>query len=92
MDVFSQVQSRWNSRQTQDQVSCKRVHLDVQVDYFETFSLVAKLNTVRVLLFVVVIKDLPLYQLDVKHMLVFLNGDLKEEVYIEPSSKLKSPV
>ncbi|KAE8675579.1 hypothetical protein F3Y22_tig00111659pilonHSYRG00098 [Hibiscus syriacus] len=36
------------------------------VDYQETFAPVAKLNTVRVLLFLVVNKDLILHQLDVK--------------------------
>ena len=46
------------------------------IDYLETFALVAKSNTVKVLLSMAVNLDWPLQQLDVKN--AFLNGDLEE--------------
>ena len=51
------------------------------IHYQETFSLVAKLNTIKVLLSLAINLDWPLYQMDVKN--AFLNGDLEEEVYME---------
>ena len=53
------------------------------VDYFET-SPVARLNSIRVIISVVVNKDWPMFQLDVKN--TFLYSDLQEEVYMEQSS------
>ena len=50
------------------------------IDYQETFALVAKINSIRVMLSLVVNSNWPLHQLDVKN--IFLNGDLEEEVYM----------
>ena len=51
------------------------------INYTETFVLVAKLNTIHVLLSLTVNLDYPLHQMDVKN--AFLNGILDEEVHME---------
>jgi hypothetical protein len=53
---------------------------EYRLDYDETFSLVAKLTTVRVLLVFAASKGWPLWQIDVKS--AFLHGELDREIYI----------
>ena len=49
-------------------------------DYYDTFSLVVKIASIRLLLSMVVMQSWPLYQLDIKN--AFFHGDLLEEVYM----------
>ncbi|KAL3534503.1 hypothetical protein ACH5RR_002964 [Cinchona calisaya] len=51
------------------------------IDYSNTLSLVTKLVSVHLFIFLSVTNDWPLHQLDVKN--VFLHGNLQEEVYME---------
>ncbi|GJQ90180.1 zinc finger, CCHC-type containing protein [Tanacetum coccineum] len=51
------------------------------IDYFDTYALVARITTNRLLLALVAIHNLVIHQMDVKT--TFLNGDLDEEVYVK---------
>jgi hypothetical protein len=59
------------------------------VDYEETFTHVARLSSVRALLAVAASRHCSLSQIDIKN--AFLNGDLNEKVYMQPSPGLSSP-
>ena len=61
---------------------------DHGIDYIETFSLVVRMNFLRVLLSLVVNLNWTLHQLDVSN--AFLYGDLTNQVFMEqPPDKTK---
>ena len=51
------------------------------IDYFDTYALVARLTSIRVLFAIASIYNLHVHQMDVKT--AFLNGDLDKEIYME---------
>ena len=51
------------------------------IDYEETFSLVVRFFSIRLILAIVAHLDLELFQMDVK--IAFLNGELDEEIYMD---------
>jgi hypothetical protein len=51
------------------------------IDYFDTYALVARITSIRVLVTLESIYKLVVYQIDVK--ITFLNGNLDEEVYMD---------
>ncbi|GKF10926.1 gag-pol polyprotein [Tanacetum coccineum] len=50
------------------------------IDFEESFALVARLEVVRIFIAYAAHKSFPIYQMDAKA--AFLNGPLKEEVYV----------
>eukprot|EP00253_Pinus_taeda_P025555 PITA_25555 len=58
------------------------------IDYEDTFAPVAKLNTIRIMIALATKYNWKMHQLDVKS--AFLNGELKEEVYlVQPEGFVK---
>ncbi|KAK9724038.1 hypothetical protein RND81_05G043600 [Saponaria officinalis] len=51
------------------------------IDYFYTYAPVARITTIRLLIALAAINNLVIHQMDVKT--TFLNGELKEEVYMK---------
>ena len=52
-----------------------------EIDFEETFAPVARLEAIRILLTFAVSQSVKLFQMNVKN--AFLNGYIKEEVYVE---------
>lgn len=50
------------------------------IDFDEIFSSVVRLITIQVILVIAIVMDLELELMDIK--MVFLHGDLKQEIYI----------
>ena len=51
------------------------------LDFFDTFFLVTRITSIRLLIAIATIFDLKIHQMDVKT--AFLNGDLEEEIYMD---------
>nr|GEU62650.1 putative retrotransposon Ty1-copia subclass protein [Tanacetum cinerariifolium] len=58
-------------------------------DYKETFSPVAKIRAIRILIAITAYYDYEIWQMDVK--IAFLNGHLSEEVYLEQHEGFVNP-
>nr|GEX51756.1 ribonuclease H-like domain-containing protein [Tanacetum cinerariifolium] len=61
-------------------------YFDVSIDYDETFALVPRIEAIRLFLAYAAHKNFTVFQMDVKT--AFLNGILKEEVYVEPKTQI----
>jgi len=93
------IETKWMNKNKFDEngtVTKKKTRLVVQgytkvegVDFDETFTHVARLESIRLLLGVSCILKFKLFQMDVKN--AFLNGYLNEEVYVEQPKRFIDP-
>ena len=51
------------------------------LDFFDTYSPVTRITSIRVLIAIATLHNLEIHQMDVKT--TFLNGELEEEIYLE---------
>ena len=58
-------------------------------DFDESFALVARLESIRILMLIACTMNFKLYQMDVK--CVFINGYLNEEVFVEQPKGFEDP-
>ncbi|KAJ9559825.1 hypothetical protein OSB04_004985 [Centaurea solstitialis] len=59
------------------------------LDYFDTYSPVTRLTSIRLVLAIASLRNLEVHQMDVKT--AFLNGDLEEEIYMEQPEGYVAP-
>ena len=61
----------------------------VGLDYFDTYSPVMRINFIRIIIAIAVLRNLEIHQMDIKS--AFLNGDLDEEIYMEQPEDFIAP-
>ncbi|GJZ45602.1 calcineurin B-like protein 4 [Tanacetum coccineum] len=59
------------------------------LDYFDTYSLVTRITSIRMILAIAALRNLEVHQIDVKK--AFLNGDLEEEIYMNQPEGFMAP-
>ena len=59
------------------------------LDYFDTYSPITRINSIRMVLAIAALRNLEVHQMDVKT--AFLNGDLEGEIYMEKPEGFSAP-
>ena len=59
------------------------------LNYFDTYSLMTRINSIRMVLEIDALRNLETHQMDVK--ITFVNGELDEEIYIEQPEGFSAP-
>ena len=80
MDLQEEKMSWWKSWNVQSKISCKWFTQKESVDYKDTFSPVAMLKSICILLSIAAHYDYEIWQMNIKTE--FLNGHLKETIHM----------
>ena len=59
------------------------------LDYFDTYSSMMRINSIRMVLAISALRNLEVHQMNVK--IAFINGDLDEEIYMEQLEGYSAP-
>ena len=59
------------------------------LDYFDTYSPVTRINSIRMVLAIDALRNLEIHQMDAKT--IFLNGELDEEIYMKQPEGFCAP-
>ena len=59
------------------------------LDYFDTYSPVTRINSIKMVLTISALKNLEVHHMDVK--IAFLNGELDDEIYMEQLEGFSAP-
>ncbi|GJY74264.1 retrovirus-related pol polyprotein from transposon TNT 1-94 [Tanacetum coccineum] len=81
VDFLSEEEPKKNCHKNKARLVAQGYNPQEGIDYDETFSLVARLEAIRIFLAFATYMNFIVYQMDVKS--AFLNGKLKEEVYVK---------
>ena len=81
MDLQEKKMTRWEGRNFKARLVAKCYTQKKGIDYEETFSPVAMLKSIRILLAIAASLDYEIWQMDVKT--TFLNGSLEDDIYMQ---------
>ena len=83
------LKSDWSIKKYKAYLVAKGFQQKKGVDYFDTFALVTRISSIRVLIDLASIHNLVIHQMDVKT--TFFNGELEEEIYIDQLERCMVP-
>nr|GEU35308.1 integrase, catalytic region, zinc finger, CCHC-type, peptidase aspartic, catalytic [Tanacetum cinerariifolium] len=78
-----------NDNQAEDEFTNPFCTQEEGIDFKESFALISHLEAVQIFIAYATHKSFPIYQMDVK--MTFLNGPLKEEVYVAQPDRFINP-